>query len=63
MTFSQVEPEVAGFSRGSVQSLSRMWVVVRLEKSLFCSWGQLSENVEHRDLEKQRAKCRHLGVL
>lgn len=62
MTLGQVERKVAGFSRGSVQGSSRMWVVVRLEKNLFCSRGLLSEKVGHRDLEKQRvrAKSRHL---
>lgn len=38
----QIEQEVAGFSRGSFWGLSRMRVVVRLEKNTFCSWDLLS---------------------
>ena len=45
----QVEQEVAGFSGGS----SVIWVMVMLEKNLFCGRGLLSENGGHRDLERQ----------
>lgn len=57
-----VEQEAAGFSRGSDWGLSVMCVVVKLEKNMFCSWGQFFKNVGPYDLEKQRvgAKCRHL---
>lgn len=43
-TLGHVEQEVAGFLRDSVWSSSGMWVVVRLEKNIFYSWGLVSEN-------------------
>lgn len=38
---------------GPLQALSRMWIVVQLEKHMFCSCGLFSENGGHRDLEIQ----------
>lgn len=47
------------FLGGSVQDWSGMWVVVWLEKNMFCSSGLFSENEQHHDLEKQRVKAKY----
>ena len=52
--YGQEKQEVAGFSKASVQDLSGMWVVVRLEKIMFYSYDLFSENVGPLDPENQR---------
>ena len=57
----QVEQEMAGFLRDSVQRVSGIYIVVRLEKNMFCSWGVLSRMEGTRTWKNRvRAKCRHL---
>ena len=60
LTVGQVRTGGDNFSGGSVQELSGMWVVVWLDKNMFCSCGLFSESQGHGDLEKHRAKYRYL---
>ena len=45
--------KVGRCSRDSVPISSQMWVVVRLQKNMFCSWDLLSKNGRHDNLERK----------